>query len=64
VRLNVPTDPTKIAPNIDVNVYNVYFEVAPAANAIYTLGFATSPKAKVLLKWGVQVGSDPTSAMP
>ena len=63
VRLNLATDPTKIAQNIDVNVYNVYFEVVPAANAIYTLGFATSPKAFYKLKWGLQVASDPTSAL-
>jgi len=63
VRLSVATDPRKVAPNIDVNVYSVYFEVVPAANAIYTLGFATSPQAKVLMKWGVQVGSGSTSAI-
>src|SRR5690606_32747796 len=32
VRLSVADEPTKVASNIDVNVYNIYFEVVPAAN--------------------------------
>ena len=33
VRMTVGTQAMKVAPNIDINVYNLYFEVIPAANS-------------------------------
>lgn len=57
IRLAVATDPEKVAPNIDVNVYNVYMEVIPAANALHTLHFANSDQKKVVKSWGLVVGT-------
>ncbi len=63
IRLVVADEPTKIAPTIDVNVYNVYFEIVPAANATYALNFATSYKTKVVRNWGMKVGNKAAEAL-
>ncbi|XXY47183.1 hypothetical protein WME91_44985 [Sorangium sp. So ce269] len=57
VRLAVANEPVKIAPNIDVNVFNLYFEVVPAANSTYDFHFATSSKMKFVKGWGLKVGT-------
>lgn len=64
VRISVADEPTKVAPNIDVNVYNVYFEVVPAANATYALHFATSIQTKYVRNWGLKVGTNAAAALP
>jgi len=53
----------KIAPNIDVNVYNLYFEVVPAANMTYDLRFATSASKQFVKGWGLKVGTLAETAM-
>lgn len=63
VRITVSQEPTKVAPNIDINVYNVYFEVIPAANATYAMHFATSSKTKFIKNWGLVVGTNAAAAM-
>jgi hypothetical protein len=63
IRLQVADQATKVAANIDVNVYNVYFEIVPGANAIYALHFATSAKTKVVRNWGFAMGSSPGAAL-
>lgn len=63
VRLNVSEEATKIAPNIDVNVYNMYFEIVPAANLTYDLHFASSAKTPYARAWGLQVGTNAAQAM-
>jgi hypothetical protein len=57
IRLHVASDPEKVAPNIDVNVYNVHIEIVPAANLQYTLHFANSDQKKVVKSWGLVVGT-------
>lgn len=57
IRLHVADDPTKVHPNIDVNVYNLYFEVVPAANNLFTLQFATSSTTPFMKNWGLKVGT-------
>jgi hypothetical protein len=64
VRITIADDPTKVAPNIDVNVYNVYFEVVPAANTTYSLHFATSIQTKYVRNWGLKVGTNASAALP
>ena len=59
IRLAVAQEPVKVAPTIDVNVYNVYFEVVPAANQTYNLKFAASPNKKFVKGWGLQIGGKP-----
>jgi len=63
IRLHVAAEPTKIAPNIDINVYNLYFEVIPAANSTFALHFATSGKTNFVKNWGLQVGTNAAQAM-
>lgn len=63
IKLTVAQEPTKVAPNIDVNVYNVYFEVIPAADATFALHFATSSKTKYVKNWGLKVGTNAAAAM-
>lgn len=62
VRLAIASEATKVAPNIDVNVYNVYFEVVPAANMAYDLKFASSSKMKFIKGWGLKIGTLATEA--
>lgn len=57
IRLSVASEPVKVAPNIDVNVYNIYFEVVPAANQAYDLKFATSKSKKFIKGWGMKIGT-------
>lgn len=64
IRITLANEPTKVAPNIDVNVYNVYFEIVPAANSTYALSFATSVKTKFVRNWGLRVGTNAAAALP
>jgi hypothetical protein len=57
IRLQVADDPTKVASNVDVNVYSLYFEIVPAANSTYALHFATSQETKFVRNWGLKIGS-------
>jgi len=57
IRLHVADDPVKVAPGIDVNVYNCYFECIPAANQTATFNIATSSTKKVAKNWGLVVGT-------
>ena len=58
-RITVSQDPTRISQTLDTNVYNLYFEVIPAANSTYNFHFATSAKTPYIRNWGLKVGSDP-----
>lgn len=62
LRIAVSQDPTKVSPNIDVNVYNLYVEVIPAADATYAFNFATSTKTKYVRNWGLKVGNNAKTA--
>jgi hypothetical protein len=64
VRLSVDNDATKVASNIDVNVYRVNFEVVPAANSTYVLGFGISQQKKHVKAWGLKVGTQAAAALP
>lgn len=63
IRLHVSTAPEKVAPNIDINVYNLQFEVVPAANQQCTFHFANSSTKKVVKSWGLVVGSQAKTAV-
>ncbi len=63
VRLQIADEPVKVSPSIDVNVYKMYFEIVPAADALYSLNFATSPQTKFVRNWGLKVGASAASAM-
>ncbi|EYF05025.1 hypothetical protein [Chondromyces apiculatus] len=57
IRLSIASEAVKVAPNIDVNVYNVFFEIVPAANSTYDLRFATSASKQFVKGWGLKVGT-------
>jgi hypothetical protein len=63
VRIVVAQDPTKIAANVDVNVYHLYMEVIPAANSTFSFHFATSVKTKFVRNWGLKIGTNAAAAM-
>jgi hypothetical protein len=63
LRITVSQDPTKVAPNIDTNVYNFYVEVIPAADATYDFHFANSAKTKYVRRWGLKVGTNAAQAV-
>lgn len=63
LKLEVSDEPTKVAQNIDLNVYHMYFELVPAANAPYALHFATSGKTQFVRNWGLKVGTLAAAAM-
>jgi hypothetical protein len=57
VALQVAEEPTLIAPNIDVQVFQIYFEIVPGANMTYGLRFAQAKTKPYVKGWGLQVGS-------
>ncbi|MEE2902056.1 MAG: hypothetical protein VYC39_06980 [Myxococcota bacterium] len=61
--ITIAAQATKISPTLDTNVYNLYFEVIPAANSTFTFHMATSTKTKAVRNWGLKVGSNAESAM-
>jgi hypothetical protein len=63
IRLHVGSEPEKVAPNIDVNVYSVHIEIVPAANKSHTLHFANSDQKKVVKAWGLVVGTMATQSV-
>jgi hypothetical protein len=64
IRLAVSDEASKIAPNIDVNVYNIYFEVVPAANSTYDFHFATASGKNFIKRWGLKVGTLAAGKLP
>jgi hypothetical protein len=64
LRVAVSDEATRVAPNIDVNVYNVYFEVVPAANVTHTMTLASGEGKKVAKNWGLTVGTTAKAALP
>lgn len=64
VRLSVAAEATRVAPNVQVNVYNMAFEVIPAANSTFALHFATSGKTNFIKNWGLKVGTNAAQALP
>ena len=64
VRLMVAPEATRVAPNVQVNVYNLMFEVIPAANSTFMLHFATSGKTNFIKNWGLKVGTNAAQALP
>jgi hypothetical protein len=56
VALQVAEEPTPISSNIDVQVFQIYFEVVPGANATYALRFAQAKTKPFVKGWGLQVG--------
>lgn len=64
VRLAVADEPQKVAANIDINVYSLYFEVVPAANQTCTFHFANSKDKKIIKSWGLVVGKQAVTALP
>jgi hypothetical protein len=63
IRLMVADEPTKIAANIDSNVYNIYFEVVPAANQTCDFHFATSAGKNFVKRWGLKVGTQAEASL-
>lgn len=64
VRLHVDDAATKVAQNIDVNVYRLFLEIVPAANSTYVLGFGISQQKKHVKAWGLKVGTQAAAALP
>jgi hypothetical protein len=61
-RLQVAQEATRISSTLDTNVYNLYVEVIPAANATYNFTFATSSQTPYVRQWGLKVGNNAASA--
>ena len=63
IRLDLAHEPTKVSPNIDVNVVAMYFEIVPAANLTFDLHFATNAQTKYIRHWGLQIGTKAAAAV-
>ena len=48
---------------MDLNVYNLYFEVIPAADTTANFHFATSSQTKYDKNWGLKIGTNAAAAM-
>jgi hypothetical protein len=64
IRLHIADEPVKVAQNIDISVYNVYFELVPAANQTCTFMIASSATKNTCVPWGLVVGALPAQAVP
>ena len=62
VALQVSEEPTRVASNIDVDFFSIFFEVVPSANAIYALQFAQGKTKPYVKSWGLQVGKSAKGA--
>ena len=62
ISLNIGDQPVQAAPNVDVNVYHVYFEVLPAAGQAATLDVAPSSSKNVVLPWGTATATTSTTS--
>ena len=56
VALQVAEEPTAIAANIDVQLFQLYFEIVPSGNATYALRFAQGKTKPFVKGWGLQIG--------
>lgn len=63
MKISVASAATKVHPQVDVNVYNFYVEVIPAANSTFNFHFATSMKTKYVKNWGLKIGTNAEAAM-
>jgi hypothetical protein len=57
IRLSIADSPTMIASNMDVQVFNIYFEIVPASDSTYALAFRQGTTKAFVKGWGLQVGS-------
>jgi hypothetical protein len=57
VRLSIAEEPTMISSNLDVQVFNIYFEIVPASDTTYALAFRQGSTKAYVKGWGLQVGS-------
>lgn len=57
IALQIAEEPTKIASNIDVQVFQVYFEIVPGSDQTYALNFAQGKTKSFVKGWGLQVGA-------
>jgi hypothetical protein len=55
-RLHIADVGTKISPNNDVSLYQVYLEIVPAPNMVQQVMMAQSRTSKVVLDWGLKMG--------
>jgi hypothetical protein len=63
-RLHIADVATKIMPTIDVNVYQVYMEIVPAAQQMFGIQMATSPGTNVVVSYGLVVGTQAAQSLP
>jgi len=64
IRLHIADEAVKVASGIDVYVFNVYFEMIPAANQTATYNVTSSPGSSVVVPWGLVVGTLAKAAVP
>jgi hypothetical protein len=57
IALQIAEEPTKIASNIDVQVFQLYFEIVPGSDQTYALNFAQGKTKSFVKGWGLQVGA-------
>ncbi|MEE2960772.1 MAG: hypothetical protein VYA34_08515 [Myxococcota bacterium] len=57
IQMTLASSPTQIAPNIKIDMYNMYFEVVPDANVMSALNFATAKNSKTCWGWGIKVNA-------
>jgi len=61
--MNVDLTPNPVKDGIDVMVYKVSIQMAPAANEAYMMSFANSSNKHVVKSWGLVVGTIAGQAM-
>ena len=54
--IGVDDNPTKIAENIDTNIFRFHFQAVPAANQTFSLPFSKGKTGRFVKNWGIKVG--------
>jgi hypothetical protein len=58
VRLNIADEPASLH-GVGARIFNVHFEVMPAANVVSQIHLETKPGQKVVKPWGIAIGIHP-----
>lgn len=58
MKINLDTEGVKVHANVDAKVFNLYFEVVPAANVLTDINYATGVQNNTVKHWGLKIGGN------
>jgi hypothetical protein len=58
MKINLDTEGQRVHANVDAKVFNLYFEVVPAANVLTDINYATGVQNNTVKHWGLKIGGN------